>query len=506
MKNICKVLAEISRRQPDAIALVDQHRGLRRELTFAELENATAAGAAELRAAGLEAGDTVLFFHPVSIELYTALLSVFRAGMTAMFVDPSAGRAFIDACCELRAPQGFFGSPKAHLLRLGSRALRKVPVKFHSGGKWLPGSKNWAPQGEREIDDNVPVTTEPTALITFTSGSTGRPKAVARSHAFLIAQHRALENALELGPGEVDLITLPVFTLANLGSGLTSVLADTDLAKPGEADAGKVAEQMAATGVTRVAASPAFFEAMLERRGSLRPLRRIATGGAPVFPPLLDRLAEAAPDAAVFAVYGSTEAEPIAHIDHREISDADLDAMRGGRGLLVGAPVPEIELMIIGDQWGSAITHEPESLAAGEIGEIVVTGDHVLRGYLNGVGDEETKFRIADRVWHRTGDAGRLGSDGRLWLLGRCTAKMALGGIYPFAVECALSFLPAIKRCAALAHDGENVLVLEGSLDTEAIRKEVAWAEFDRVVTMEKIPVDLRHQAKVDYGRLKELL
>ncbi|MFT4547003.1 MAG: acyl-CoA synthetase (AMP-forming)/AMP-acid ligase II [Verrucomicrobiales bacterium] len=506
MKNICKVLGEVARRQPDTTALVDCSCGRKRQLSFGDLDAITAGGARQLTDAGLKPGDTVLFFHPVSIELYTALLSVFRAGMTAMFVDPSAGRAFIDACCALREPQGFFGSPKAHLLRFGSRAVRQIPVKFHRGGRWLPGSWCWAPvAGERgapSVGSGAP------ALITFTSGSTGRPKAVARSHEFLIAQHQALENALELRSGEVDLITLPVFTLANLGSGLTSVLADTDLAKPGEADVEKVAQQIEATCVERVAASPAFFEAMLEKPGSLSKLKRISTGGAPVFPPLLERLAQAAPEAEVFAVYGSTEAEPIAHVNQREISVEDLESMRAGGGLLVGEPVVEIELRIIDDQWGTPIRDEPEALPTGSVGEIVVSGDHVLSGYLNGVGDEETKFTIGGQIWHRTGDAGRLDDSGRLWLMGRCAAKMQHGSIYPFAVECALSFLPVVKRCAALEHEGKNVLAIEVTEGAEIseIRQLVGWAAFEHVIRMAEIPMDLRHQAKVDYGRLRKLL
>ena len=144
-----------------------------------------------------------------------------------------------------------------------------------------------------------------------------------------------------------------------------------------------------------LAMPPAFFEAMLEKPGSLASLRRIATGGAPVFPPLLERLATAAPQAEVFAVYGSTEAEPIAHIERGEISAEDRDRMRRGGGLLVGEAVPEIELRIIADCWGDPIQPlgnlgalEEICAADDQIGEIVVSGDHVLQGYLGGIGDD----------------------------------------------------------------------------------------------------------------------
>ena len=54
------------------------------------------------------------------------------------------------------------------------------------------------------------------ALITFTSGSTGRPKGIVRSAAFLMLQHELLENVRRTKPGDVDLISLPVFILSNL--------------------------------------------------------------------------------------------------------------------------------------------------------------------------------------------------------------------------------------------------------------------------------------------------
>src|SRR5262249_11749714 len=140
--------------------------------------------------------------------------------------------------------------------------------------------------------------------------------------------------------------------------------------------------------------------------------RKLFTGGAPVFPRLLDQMQELAPAAAVEAVYGSTEAEPIAHVGRHAISAEGRKAMPGGRGLLAGPPVPEIRVAVLRDQWGRPVgPYTAAAFAAqcqpdGSPGEIVVSGDHVLSGYLHGRGDEETKFRVDGVLWHRTGDAG----------------------------------------------------------------------------------------------------
>ncbi|HSH92748.1 MAG TPA: hypothetical protein VK968_01235, partial [Roseimicrobium sp.] len=224
-----------------------------------------------------------------------------------------------------------------------------------------------------------------------------------------------------------------------------------------------------------------------------------------------------APNAEVVAVYGSTEAEPIAHVGAHEIGEDDLTAMRGGRGLLAGVPVDDVNLRVVRDRWGvargalSAEEFAAECLPAGETGEIVVAGDHVLPGYLGGIGDEETKFRVAGEVWHRTGDAGLLDGHGRLWLAGRCAARIedARGEIYPFGVECVAMTFPAVRRAAMVALDGRRVLVVEAERDERLateLAAAVAWVQVDDVRFMATLPVDKRHNAKIDYPELKRRL
>ena len=96
---------------PGAPAIVDTWHRRDRTTTFAELEDAAARGAALLWQAGLRPGDAVLVVYPVSAELYGALIALFRLGLVAMFLDPSAGLDHIERCCALHPPQGLIGSP-----------------------------------------------------------------------------------------------------------------------------------------------------------------------------------------------------------------------------------------------------------------------------------------------------------------------------------------------------------------------------------------------------------
>ncbi len=517
--NIACVLRDQARRRPGDRALVDG----RRAIAFSELDAEVAGAADVLARGGLRPGDRALVFCPMSIDLYVTLIAIFRLGAVAVFVDPSAGRAQLGACCDRLRPRAFVATRRAHLLRLTSAGIRRVPLKFAIGGG-VPGAPLVTARDRTPAPRDViePRAEDDEALITFTSGSTGAAKAAVRSHGFLLAQHGVLARDLELQAGEVDLTTLPIFVLANLASGVCSVIPDVDMRAPADADPARLIEQIRRHHAGRTAASPALLDRLvrdLAARGEQLELRRIFTGGAPVFPALLDALATVAPRASITAVYGSTEAEPIASLPRDAVGAGDRTRMRDGAGLLAGTPVTAIELRIIPDRWGQplgpydATGFDATSLPPGQPGEIVVSGPHVLGSYLEGRGDDESKIRVGPCVWHRTGDAGYLDPSGRLWLLGRCAARMddALGTIYPLAVECAVSDIDGVIRTAFVQHRGRRVLVAELSAGRrpvliQSIRARLDWAHLDDVFVVDRIPVDRRHNAKIDYPELERMM
>jgi acyl-CoA synthetase (AMP-forming)/AMP-acid ligase II len=515
---IADLLVEQASVRPAEIALIDKKH--RRKITFAELDRAVTQAASWWERQGIVRGKAVLVFVPMSADLYIAMLGLFRLGAVALFLDPSAGAEHIEQCCHRWPPAGFLGIPKAHLLRLKSSGLRRIPLKISVGG-WVPGARRWLKGGDDASSGESRAMPGDAALVTFTSGSTGVPKAAVRTHAFLLAQLRALAPNIALQPGQIDFATLPVFVLANLAAGVTTVIPDLDLRRPGNVDAERASMEIEQEHVDRITASPAFFERLLafnqreSRTKTLSEVRKIYTGGAPVFPRLLQELRGLAPNAEIEAVYGSTEAEPIAHVSLEAITEDDRLAMKRGKGLLAGHPVPEIEVAILSDTWGrpigeltgSALT--AASLRSGEIGEIVVSGEHVLPGYLGRIGEEETKFRVDGLVWHRTGDAGCMDERGRIWLQGRCAARIddARGRLYPFGVECVAMTFRDVRRAALVAERGERWLIVAAE-PSETLGPELlaatSWAKVDRVLIWDELPTDRRHNAKIDYPELRK--
>jgi acyl-CoA synthetase (AMP-forming)/AMP-acid ligase II len=517
--NIAEILVRQASECGDSPALIDAHRGRERMVTFRDLDTASARMAEQIARHGIGKGDAVLILHPTAAEVYAFLIALFRVGAMGMFLDPSAGRDYVERCLQIFSPQAFFGSAKAQLLRLLIPSLRRVGLAICTsripGSLYLPLSADGPEKNAvTPMEDSGP------ALLTFTSGSTGQPKAALRSHGFLVAQYRVLKASLDHREGAMDLTTLPVFVLANLASGVTSVLPDADMRRPGHIRPRPVLAQLQRLPVSTMVASPAFVACLTRecRAAGLRlpHMRHVFMGGAPVFPEDLRQAREIFPQAEISAVYGSTEAEPMAEVALSQIAPEDFAAMRQGRGLLTGCPAPSLALRILRNQWGTPLSpldrssFDAQCLGEDQVGEIVVSGDHVLSGYLKGEGDTETKFRVGSAVWHRTGDLGQLDHQGRLWLMGRASAAIndQRGILYPFAVECAARQVPGIRRAAILSVDGRRVLAIEAhsGLDAEMVRRELGWAHLDEVRLLRSIPMDKRHNAKVDYVGLRKLL
>ena len=180
---------------------------------------------------------------------------------------------------------------------------------------------------------------------------------------------------------------------------------------------------------------------------------------------------------------------------------------------------PSINLRIITDHWGSRIAPtskmEFDRLCqpTEQPGEIVVSGAHVLAGYLDGAGEDENKLLVDGVCWHRTGDAGYLDQRGRLWLVGRCAARIEdeRGAMYPFGAEQTALQHGGIRRAAIVSVRGLRVLAVElthrfAKPDLVALQKSLAFANVDAVHILKRLPVDSRHNAKVDYPALHAII
>ena len=144
--NLTTQLEQRAKEHPERIALIEHGS----EISYGELYAEVCSGANFLRSNNLSKGDCILILEPISINLYIHLLAIFHAGMSAMIVDPSAGKKVLTNCLGQCQPDGFIGSPKAHLLRLANPSVRKIRKHFHVGG-FVPFSKKWRSRATRGL-------------------------------------------------------------------------------------------------------------------------------------------------------------------------------------------------------------------------------------------------------------------------------------------------------------------------------------------------------------------
>ncbi len=503
--NVIELFDDSVRRFPGQPALVHGPQGVERTLSFAGLADQSRRLAALFKSSGLRAGDALAVFVPMSAPLYSIMAAALRLGVVVVFVEPSHWRDDIAACARHLRLRGFVGTPMACLLRWFVPQLRAIPLAFTTG-RAMPGA---VPLGaaarHAPFDDSERCAAESTAMVSFTSGSTGKPKGVLRSHGVLAATQSVLHGELRTQPGELSVPIIPFFVFSNLAAGAASLLLDADLGKPAEIPVACVADQVRRHAPASMVASPAFAERLadwcLDADARLPSLRRVFVGGAPVFPRVLDKLARVAPAAQIRSLYGATEAEPIAVMRHEDWSPALRAEARAGRGIALGTAVVGANLRIMPTDRNAAM------------GEILVAGAHVSAGYLGGEGDRENMVEDGGVRWHRTGDTGARDASGRLWMVGRCGTRIddERGAIYPLAVEAALSFAPDAPRAALVSWRSRRRLILEARTrlgrDTLAmLLAAIPWAQIDEIALVRRIPVDRRHNAKVDYRALQRAL
>lgn len=485
---------------PDHQAIITEGKSI----SYAELKRDVIATARYFESKGIQSGDRVLVFVPMSVDLYRIVLALFSMGATAVFLDEWVSKKRMEICCKIADCAGFIGVTKAHIVKLFSKELRAIPITLKIGHS-------------HQTDENFELFSpknDHTALITFTTGSTGTPKAANRTHAFLIAQFEAIKNKLNPKPTDVVMPVLPIVLFINLGVGSTSVIYRYKSTKLNSIKPKVVFDMMNTHKVNQVISSPSFITSLanyaIENKVFPSTLSTIYTGGAPVFPKEAKRFSEAFPSSKIEVIYGSTEAEPISAVPVEELIKSEGKQ----NGLLVGFPDVSAEVKIIPFRDEEIRIDGNEELTvcpAGEIGEIIVAGKHVLTAYFNNPEAlRRAKIWHGTKMYHRTGDSGYFDKMGKLFLVGRSTQSIEVDDeiIYPFIFEYELQQLDHIKRGTIVKQNEQIYIVveLEDSSKKQSVENALKTSfEMNFELVFTEIPLDKRHHGKIDHEALMKV-
>jgi acyl-CoA synthetase (AMP-forming)/AMP-acid ligase II/pimeloyl-ACP methyl ester carboxylesterase len=500
----------VAQRRGDPAPAVVELRGHQRSLSFGDLHNRIENIAAGMAAAGIEAGDRIALLVQPGIDLTAVLYGVWRRGAVAVVVDAGLGLRGIRTALRSAGPKYVIGGFKA----LAAARTMGLAAQFISVGE-VPGLtvamtlEEIEARGARSPLPDPPVAAD-TAAIAFTSGATGPAKGVLYLHGQLQAQREALAGLYSITASDRLVAAFGPFALMGAALGIPAAVPDMDFTSPGTLSARSLADAVEAIDATVVFASPAALANVARTRvgvPAMPGVRLLLSTGAPVPAELLREVLTLFPSAQAHAPYGMTEVLPVADIGLEE-----MDAAGRGNGTCVGHPVPGVTVRISAlDAAGDATG--PLSARPGITGEVCVRAAHAKQGYDRLWVTERAASR--DAGWHRTGDVGHFDDDRRLWIEGRLVHVFvtADGPVTPVGLECAVEAIPAVRRAAAVGIGprgaAQAVVVVEtesapAGLAPHALRDAVrdAIGGVPAVLTVPALPVDIRHNSKIDRIRV----
>ncbi|MER5214962.1 AMP-binding protein [Streptomyces sp. NPDC002838] len=475
MPAIHDLLLDARERRPDGTALRDDEGAW----TYRELTAHSHGFGAWLHDRGIGPGDRVLIRAAGRRSTLAALYGCSLVGATAIPLSPTATRRELEHVARDATP------------RLTLPDIPSVPAREPSSADLdvLSGSASRA---------------DPPALLIYTSGSTAAPKAVVCRAEQILFAVTAIAERLRYAPHDVVYCRLPLSFDYGLYQAFLAAHATAELIlAPGGVD-GRILARIRELGATVVPLVPGLA-AILVRLARGRPVessvRLFTNTGEALVPETIRELRACFPGAGIQLMYGTTECKRIS------ISAVDGDLARPGS---TGLPLTGTRVGILGA--------DGREVGAGEVGEIVVSGPHVMDGYWNAPEQTAQVFRRSaddssgETILH-TGDHGYLDTDGHVYVVGRRDSVFKRLGVRTSTaeIEAAAREVPGVAEAAVLPPlDGMDaaLFVVASMPETEVLRQLRSLLDPQKVPGVCRAVAELPRQSngKLDRTALRSLL
>lgn len=431
----------------DKIALVCGEQ----RLTYRKLNASANRLAHALREAGVKRGDRVTILLESSPEAVISIFGALKAGAVFMALHPGVKPeklALLMADAEpsvlitdvARVRDGadvLAGAPSLRCLVWADNQ----PLQISSPARNLKWSDltNF-PEADPPRNELIDVDL---ATLVYTSGSTGTPKGVVSSHANMIAVTNSINAYLQNTPDDVILNVLPLA----FGYGLyqlmlafqvgARVVLEKTFAFPA-----RTLTAIEQEGITALPGVPTLYALLLRYPNLLRrelPSLRYMTNAAAAMPTNhIEQIRAAFPHVRFFSMYGQTECARISYLPPEQLDN---------RPSSVGIAIPNTEVYIAGE--------DGRPLPPGEVGELVVRGSHVARGYWRAPELTEQRFRPGPTPGEKvlyTGDLFRMDEEGFLYFVSRMDDIIKVGGekVSPREVEETVCRLEGVSEAAVV--------------------------------------------------------
>jgi long-chain acyl-CoA synthetase len=482
MLNLAVLLEETARQFPGRVAVAFNEM----KLPYAAVNAAANQVANLLTDMGLQPGDKVALSCPNLPYFPIVYYGILKAGMVVVPLNVLLKPREIAYHLQDSDARAYFCFEGTDVLPMGQMG--------HAGFGQAPACERFIlmtanPAGPSPIDGvptlgmlmapkpptfaTVQAAADDTAVILYTSGTTGQPKGAELSHANMLLNARLADNLYARAEHDVHLVTLPLFhsfgqTVQMNGGFYTAAT----LCLLPRFDPDAALRIMAQEGVTFFAGVPTMYWALLNHPGAgqydldkiAASLRLCVSGGA-AMPVEVMRAFEQKFNVTILEGYGLSETSPVA-----TFNPANGERKPGS----IGLPVWGVELDVVDEL--------DRPVPRGELGEIVIRGHNVMRGYYKKPQATADAFRGG---WFHTGDIGRMDEDGYLYIVDRVKDMVIRGGfnVYPREVEEVLSTHPAVSLAAVIGvpdeeHGEEVKAFIVPAADAEITAEELrAWAK-----------------------------
>ena len=422
-------------RFPDRCAVQD---GTTR-LSYGELLNQAASIASHLREQGLQQGERVALILPNSAEFVAAYYGVLMAGGVAVLLNAAGKSRDFAAWLRDCEPTFVLLDPRLADAAASIAELPRPAVVWKTSGDASAAFGLSIPRQSFAVQ--APCNQDDPACILYTSGTTSRPKGVVLSHGNLASNTASIAEYLQLAAQDSIVTVLPFYY--SYGSSVlhshvlvgARLILEKNFVYPHA-----VIESLARERATGFAGVPSTFALLLSRVKlhdyDLLSLRYVTQAGGAMSAAITQQLREALPNASVFVMYGQTEAT--ARLSY--LPPQHLERKLGS----VGVAIPGVTLEVRNEQGGPA--------AIDEVGEVWARGPNVMLCYWR---NEQATADVKRDGWLKTGDMGRMDSEGYLYLAGRRSDMIKSGAhrIHPQDIEDVIAELPQVREVAVVGVD-----------------------------------------------------
>lgn len=437
-----------------------------------------------LKIKNIKKGDRVAIFMENSMEYAMSIFAISRLGAIVVPINTFLSSKEIEYIID-DANISVLMSSIAFEKKITFNVSKKLSTTIWVGKKVKRGTKDvhfiyeqsQASSGHMQgyYDDKSLLNDD--AVIIYTSGTTGKPKGVILTNRNILSNASAGIQHVDITKKDRFIVFLPMFHAFTLSIGIVLPLyagASVVIIRSVQ-PFGNIMKEILFKRVTIVLGVPDVYKALSKAKLPWYFLRfnnvnAFVSGASALHKDILDAMNKKFKRADILEAYGLTEAGPTVSLNPR--SKQKLNS--------VGIPFPGYKIKII---------QETSEVSAGEIGEVLVSGDNIMKGYLNNT--EETNKVLVDG-YLRTGDLGYVDEEGYLFLVGRKKDLIISKGmnIYPKEIEDVLNEHPLVETSAVIGKINKN--------KEEIV---IAFVEYD---TKEKI--DILEFEKILKKYLKEYL